>query len=540
MPLQVPTYDAPQVSLRPLPDARVADVQPGNQLIEAGGALQSASNVLATGVARLQDKRNADQIFQAENALRTDYLNFENGLKERRGVNAWGATKDAAKWFDDEVTKRSSALENSTQREIFGRTAATLRLQSIDQISRHEATEQRVSVEESAKASMLSSISLAAANPTDTNVAATSRDDILKRMQVTSQLNGWTPERRQFEERQMLTNLHSQVIQARIDTDPDGARQYFEAHKAEIDGTKADAIGKMIETGTLRAKAQTAVDSIMVKGLNRAEALAEARKSFTGAEEDEVVQRINARYADHEATLQQAEREAADEAWDIFARSGTVSSLPVELLNRVDGRTLIALKREERARVSGSDIETDWNRYEELRTLAREKPANFAALDLRQEFGRMNPTERRALISLQDSISNPDTSTDAAGFNTQLSNAHDLLKINRQKDAEKRGRFDMFVTQQLDAAGRQLGRRLNYQERQQIIDRAMIQGTVGGSGYFVDDRRRTYELTPAEADNFVPEIPDEDRQAISAALTARGKPVTEAEIMRIFRKARGI
>lgn len=535
----VPTLDAPTVSLRPLPDARVADVQPGNDAIMAGNAAMSVSNAAGNAAIRLQDKRNADQIFQAETSLRDDYLQFENQVKQRTGQNAWGVTNEATKWFDDNVTKRASALENDVQRGVFMQTAAQLRTRSLDVVSQHEAVQHRASVEESAKASILSSINLAAADAHNPAAVSTAKTDILKRMQVTAELNGWTPERRALEESNTLTNLHRQVIRAQIDTNSEAAKAYYDANKGEIAGAEHAEIEKALNQGTLAAKAQTAVDSVMGRDLSRAEALAEVRKSFKGAEEDEVVRRVEARYAELESTRQQDERARADDAWKLYATGG-MSAIPPTMLAGLDGRTLMAMKREEKARVSGADIETDWERYEALRTIARASPQQFAAVDLRQEFGRLSPTERRALITLQDQVNKPDTANDVAGFDAQLGNAHDLLKINKSEHAEKRGRFDTAVMQQADAAARQLGRKLNYQERQQIIDRAMIEGKVAGSGILFDDRRRVYELTPNESANFVPGIPEADRQAISAALAARGKQVTEAEVMRVYRKARGL
>src|SRR5690554_8131710 len=95
---RVPVYDAPQVARRPLPSVAVRPAE--SPLPELGRALTSAGAAGADIAKREQELRNADSVFRAEATLTEEYLEFEAGLRQRRGQNAWGVTDDVRHWFD--------------------------------------------------------------------------------------------------------------------------------------------------------------------------------------------------------------------------------------------------------------------------------------------------------------------------------------------------------------------------------------------------------------------------------------------------------
>ena len=215
---RVPIYDAPQESLRPLPN--VALRAPQTQLPEVGAALVRSGGDLLNVARAQQDQQNADRLFRTEAALKEEYLNFETSLRERRGQNAWGVTQDVNQWWEDARERHTEGLENDTQRALFEQTFANLRLHSLDSASRYESQERRVSLEESARASITNSINLAAAQFDSPDAVDGAKADVLDRIQIQAEFNGWTPERRAAEESLQLTNLHKQVIAAMVDVSP--------------------------------------------------------------------------------------------------------------------------------------------------------------------------------------------------------------------------------------------------------------------------------------------------------------------------------
>jgi len=325
----------------------------GEGMLRAGDGLGAVANVM-------QDRENADMIFRAETALKEDYLNFEREIKDRRGVNVWGATKDAEKWFGEQEKKHSEILQNDTQRKLFSQSLTKLRLAGIGMVSDHEALERRKSLEESTQSSIVGSINLAAAQAADgfagyvppaPLVDAEGKEipaapggpitaikgDILRKIQFTSGQNGWTPERRALEEGKYLTSLHKQVLQSLVTNNPGKAKEYYDTYKNEIDGSERDGIDRFIKEGTLREVAQTAVDGIMSKGLGLSGALNLARQKYKGAEEDEITRRIKERFSEREASMGLGAKQSADAAWKIVAAGGGRDQIPPALWTSLKG-----------------------------------------------------------------------------------------------------------------------------------------------------------------------------------------------------------
>lgn len=332
---RVPLYRE-QETLRPLPNARVRAAGTGDALRDVGAGLQNAGGALGAAAARDQERLNASRVFEAEAALQDEYLQFETAQRDRRGSKAIGITGDVDKWFEQAGQRHGKALENDAQRFLFDQTAAQLRQRSLQSATRYESQERRVALETSAAAAIDGFINTAAASYADPEAIADVKDSALKRVRVQAEFNGWTPERRAAAESETLTAMHAAVLQAMVDADPAGAREYYKTNREEIAGASRAKLKELIDAGTLRAKAQDATDRIAGKGLPEADALAAARKISDPEERDEVVSRVKVRYREADAARVERERQLADQAWDIFARTGKVSSLPTPLLDELD------------------------------------------------------------------------------------------------------------------------------------------------------------------------------------------------------------
>lgn len=572
---RVPTYDAPQVEARGLPGVRQSSVASpalfgaeGEKQMAMGRGLMQAGEGFNAAATRLQDRENADMLFRAETALKDDYLKFEQGVRERKGQSAWGATTDTEKFFADQEKKHSEALTNDVQRKLFGQSVTKLRQSAMGSISSYESGERRRSLEESAQASIVGSINQAAAAAAEgmlvgsgenkgeatvttdaegnlvasapgvtvgNNPIAGIKSDIMKRVQVMSELNGWSPERKGLEEGKHLTNLHKQVIQALADKNPGKAREYFDANKSEINGSEHDQIGKFLKISGIKETAQTFADSI--GAMSEAEAIAAARKKYSGEEEDAVVHEVKVRFAEVNQARERLQKNAADQAWQVFGRTGSMKGIPASVLADMDGRDYAALKEHAQNKALGKAAKTDFNTYYDLRQMAANDPGAFRSLDLRQYVGKLSPGDLEEMVKLQ--TASPKEVKDAATLSQQLSNTHDLLKWGGS-DKEKKGVFDRAATNAIQAEQQRRGKELNYDERQAVIDRLVIEGDV--NGMWPGGGRRFYEVqgTP-DAAKFVPKIPDADKQAIVERFKARtGKVPTDAQIQQTFKTWKGL
>jgi hypothetical protein len=526
---RVPTYGTPQVEARPLAGAR--QVAPDSVLPQVGAALQQAGGALGDVALRQQHQANLDSVLRAETGLKDAYLGFENSVRDRRGVNAWNATIDAEEWWRKNGDSFLGQLENDEQRTAFRSTVARLRDQSLTTISRHESGERNAAVEESTRSSIAGTIALAARNAADPAAVDTARGDVLRRVAALAMTNGWAPDRHELEAREHLTSLHKQVLENLVEINPEAAQQYYDAHTDEIDGAELDNVGKLVRLGGLRARAQVATDSIMAEDLTQPEALARVQATYEGEERDEIEQRVKVRYAEREAERQRRERRVADEAWGVFARSGSVASIPTAVLNEVDGRTLQSLKMAERER-TGTRTQTNWDSYYALRQMAAEFPAEFAKLDLRQHFGELDEPEMRQLIDMQGKVRSPDGANDVATLSQQLADVHDMLEM----DVETRGKFDSVATSAIQSETKLRGRALSYDERQKVIDQMLIQGR-SRHGWF-PRQQRFYEVvgTPEE-DEFLTEARFFDVGALRKVLDFNWAGVDYETQREAFRRA---
>lgn len=533
----VPTYDSPQVQAQSDPTSFLPSGNAGDQWVALGAALQGAGDDLGRIALDQQHVANADAVLKTETAFKNDYLQYQQSLTNRRGQNAWGVTNDLNSWFDKAAPKYNDGLENDAQRRAFNATFQSIRTQGLESTGKFEADQQRQSLEESGKDSIAASINIAAADHNNISTIDGAKSDILKRLQLMGQLNGWSPEIHQAQETEALTNLHKQVIQALVDENPDHARQYYEANKQEIAGADRDVIDKVIKVGTIRQVAQVATDKIMATGAGETEALAYARSHYTGQEQDEVVKRVTERYAEADAVRERDQKTAGDRAWNIYSKANSLTAVPTTLLASMDGKDRLALQKEDAARISGKLVDTDWTTYYGLRAMAAQDPTKFSGTDIRLYYDKLSPDQRKEMIDLQDQVKKGG-SNDVQSLEQQLSQTHEVLKWG-SSDADKKGAFDSAVTRELAVQQAATGRKLTYDERQKVIDKMTIQGNYPGGPWFHSAHFADVAGTEKES-QFAPKIPDDETAKITAALQRAKLPVTPDAIMRLYKQKHGL
>ena len=561
--MPVVPYREPQVDQRPLGGVRQESVASpslfstgGERQLQSGKQLLSAGDELGKIAGDMQNRENADMIFRAETAIKTEYIGFEKQAREeRRGDAAKNLTKDAADWWEKRATEHASNLGNPVQKELFSKQVAKLRTQSMDSLSSYEADQRRVALNESATASMTASVNLAASQvgtPTERAAIMGAKDDILKRLDVLAKINGYggdSPEAtalRDAKRAEALTNLHMQVIQNMVNADPSRAKAYFEANKSEINGSKFEAIENLYKIGDAKEKAQKTSDKLAAEGKGEAEGLAYIRQNLKGEEQAQAALEWKTRHAELTTARERSQKDAADEAYRIYARTGRISAIPADIVQKMDGKVWLLLTDHAEARAKRNSAEvmpkTDWNKYYALRQLAIDRPDAFATRDLRQDFGYLGQAARESMIDLQTKVKKPDEMKDAATLQTQLSATHNLMQWGGQQHQEKKGMFDIAVTTAIANEEKNLGKKLDQAQRQKIIDRMLIDGEVlSGAWYLPDPNKRFFEVYgKGEAAKFNPAVPKDERDKIKDALTRAGKPVDDATVLKLYKQKMGL
>lgn len=507
------------------------------QTQQFGQAAQNLTGTLADIKIKQQERENADRVLRAETALKQAETAFHTSITERRGQNAWSVTNEAAKWWDESARKYGEALDNDVQRLAFDRMVAERRNASLDFAARHESAQRRQSLADAAKASIQGSRDAAAAAPHDPQIIEQNRQQVERNVRAMANLEGWAPEAVQVALGEELTAFHKGVIGALVDKQPLAARDYYNTNKDQIDGTERAAIEKLLSVGGAKALAETFADEITRKGLTEAQALELARERF-GPDDParaHAVDAVKERYTERTVARERAQRDAADQAWKIYASTGSLRRIPASVLDALDGRDLAALRKQAKADADGIDIKTNWSTYAELREYARENPEGFAKLDLRRYFGQLGRGEREGLMDIKDRI--------AKGEGLQVSSLSQQIDAAfGSNDKEEKGKFAAAVYAEINAEQKRTGKNLSWEDRQKIIDRMMVEGEVASGKWYAPDRNtRLYEIRGTEdARRFTPTIPRPERDKIEAALRRAGRPVSDAEVARLYKRKHGI
>jgi len=239
-----------------------------------------------------------------------------------------------------------------------------------------------------------------------------------------------------------------------------------------------------------------------------------------------------------DAAIQRAQRNAADQAWQHVAAGGTVSTVPKEVWRGMDGRDQIAMQDRERERAKGEKVETDRDAYYGLLALSTdpERADEWKSTDLRRY--KLNDSDFEFFAKRQLDAPEKGADLDAMSEDKQISLAVADLKLT---DKAWSVLFERSVRAEIGAEQKRVGRKLNPEERQQVIDRQMIEGEIpGGEWWRNDTEAPLYKIPEKDRAKFVPDaygdIPAEEKKKIEEALTRAGRPVNPTTITDLWNR----
>ena len=551
---QVPVVRGPSVTLNAAPDvqqrvgAATPDAFGGVQARQLGQAAQGLAGV-AEVLAIKQEKDDADSVFRAETALKTDYLAFEREELGRRGVDAKGAGERSTKWWEQVESKYSEGLTSNRSQRLFKRSAGALQMASSGTLMRHEQQQTDKSLQESAMARVATAIDTAIGDPTPERLSL-ARTEIESSIGVMAKLGGHTPEIAAAARADAFTKMHKGIVMNLADSDPDAAKAYFYTHKKEIAGPERVVIEKALEREGRLAKVQEAADEIVPKAASLSEALAYVQKNYSGEDEKALTQEVTARFHVAEKDIKDRTTKAFESAMLYTAQRQKVPANVWATLDDGDKARLLEHQRavsrsdaaEARARSNearGRETKTDFATYDRLNTLAGASPREFAQTPLGQFADQMSTADLKHFSNLQQKIRTGEDSVEVVSLANQLDQVVESMRLGGQNNSEKRGAFKSQVNQALMEAQREKGNvKLNYEERQKVIDRQVI--TVSVPGFLWDSEKRAFELTPEERAKAKAVVPDGDRKLITDALRTMKRPITEQAISDLYKRQKGI
>lgn len=537
---KVPTYDnftalpntLPQVQARAPDMLDVAGQQAqalGQGAMRAGGEV---SRIALDAAQQANQVRINDAMNKAVQAKLKLTYDPNEGFVHLRGDAA--LTRPDGKPLDDEYAEKleqqintiAADLGSEPQRLAFKAQAGQLVTQFRGSLTQHVAKEfgeYRVGVQEGTIKTARDQMALSWG---DAEAVGQSVNAIKAAVAEQGRLQGLSAQQIEANMVAALSPGHAAVIASAVDAGKlDYAREYMAQVNAELTPAARLDLKRNLDAGDFEKRTQDAADTLYAKyGADTAAALAEARATLSGKEEDQVVTRIKAMDAERVALRERGQKDAADQAWKIYANTGGMGKIPPSVIAAMDGRDLEALRRTARADAEAAqakrEVKTDPSVYYAL-TVASVQDPNFKSEDLRRYFDRLSPGDRKHFIDLQARTMKPDGGNDVATAQSQITTTVKTLGL-KDEDA---GLFATEANKALYAAQQQNGGKpLDQAERQRVLDRLVLQGeVVRGKWWMSDPNMRFFEAqAKGQGDQFVPTFNDDQRRKAANALKRQG------------------
>jgi hypothetical protein len=460
----------------------------------------------------------------------------ENGYMNRRGEDALKARDAVWNGLTDVQASMSKDLDNDVQRRMW-RDVSMSRLQSaLGRVDQHASAQGRQFAMDSAtaRASKMSQtmIDNAAAYSIPGSEYGKAKATMVAELQERARLEGKGGPETDATQQFVLagtTLAHANVVTDLLSREQgDAAKQYFTDNIKEIDPAQRDKLRTMVMDGEAEARAQDKTQELLAKNKgDLTAALAEARATLKGKDEDHVVQRLKVMDAESTIIRERNQKDAADEAWRIYSKTGSFSKIPIPLRDKMDGRDVEAIKNAQRmaiehARGGAAKANTEerdatfYGIFGDDDAVARLRPEQIADMR-RQGFtaGQVGQLMRRKQSLEKDAEA-------VALDNEQLKQAYGKAGVTEKKTQDlikAATEAEVYQEQQ------RLGRPLDRAEKQKIINRQFLQVDSAWvrQGGLLDGQRGVDSKPYWQVNNKDSiKVPDADRKRIEADLRAMG------------------
>lgn len=237
-----------------------------------------------------------------------------------------------------------------------------------------------------------------------------------------------------------------------------------------------------------------------------------------------------------DALKQRDEGALAEAQRQLVANGGNYAGLPASVRNAIPPGKVDEVMGFAGKIAKGAPLETDWSLYYQLKT----NPDALQAANLMAFRSKLGDSEFKALTSQQEDLrSGKDltqvrTTRDVLSQYMREAGIDPTPKDTDKTGAEKVGRIWAAFESRVREREQAKGGKLTPEEVQKTA--AQLFTKVGVSGMLWDSEKPAVML---EAGDKI-KVPDGERSKITAALSRAGRPVTEENIVALYRRAQGI
>lgn len=493
-----------------------------------------------------------DELVRRKNANAWDQ---KNGAFNKKGEDAIGVIDTHLPQFDKDVEDiEKNYLTSPEQKAYFRQKARDHRNEFEVQLNKHVANESFKLDEEKTFSGIANLQDDARLNWQEPNKVNRNINDMRGRLVDYAQRNGKTKEWAIEQDNKLVSSTHAGVIEQMIDGGNDlHAQSYFNGVKNQIkDAETYDKVSKLVEEGSIRGNSQRYSDRIFSAYSNDMEsALAEARKIKDPKIQDATIDRIKDRFVLKDKAEKQAVEQLHMSATDIIDKTGSVDNIPAKDWAKFSLSERSALKNYAKQRTETSGIQTQWDEYYYLNTLAsstnKDEREQFLNTNLYKEYrGKLSDTEFKEMVHKQDAVKKGDTKVlkDLDGYRSNTMIVNDTLKAigidpnpkKGSKDATRAATFRKMVDDEIIATQEKTGKKATNEEVQGIVDR-LTTNVVTERGWLFDTKKRLFEVQPNETAQIdVKDIPKEEIAKMEEVLKRKNIPMTNEILIQMYSK----
>jgi hypothetical protein len=347
------------------------------------------------------------------------------------------------------------------------------------------------------------------------------------------------------------------------------AKSFFDAVKDQLPAADQDKVRSVIEAGSQQDEALAL--TIKIKGQEQDIAKQEQTLDdmFTKGDIKPEVHKMALQMLRADNTQRRGEEAEADKAfigkvWGVAKQGGTLASLAPSDLARIQERGLgtqvdLIFKREDKNR-KGEALD-DSQLWTDLMRQMGDDPGSFASMDLYKLFPKLTDSHYDYLVKAQASITRRDANAAAkldpqkivsqavsdtraqmlaSGFNLSPKPNTEAAK---NLDTFESSLYDTLTKAQADWQDKKLTPPQMREEARKITMGMLKDQALAGTGYFGtsigQSHMPVWKMTPAQR-SAAWDIPDTDRQSITAKLKASGMPITDDNVQLYYKLSQGM
>lgn len=330
-----------------------------------------------------KDKTAADDLFNQFELASQDILNNkDNGYLTKSGKAALDSTQSTL----ENLEKTRDSIINSTENnrtKAFAMQSINKRYIGIEEAIKQHETEQN----QKWKSDVLNNtIDLqtqrAIINKYNTNEIYKAIGNI--RTAIADKSGESDPELLKQLQDKATSNIHLAIIEGRIGDKALNAKEYFEAHKNEIDPSKWDEAQKLINTNDADVRSRLLADQWLSSGLTEEQAYEKAHSIQDLDLRDATESKVNALYGKKRELEKQVYNDKLDSFWNTFESNPDINNIPAWM----DGKDRITAKN-----FALGGARQDDNTYVDLTEMSMTNADAFVKINLNEYRDRLTKTQ---------------------------------------------------------------------------------------------------------------------------------------------------